>query len=296
MSKFFTKKIIFAIIISVVILSTLVFTFLLFNNEEKTNFSIKVFDANKTIKEKTGGMVESGVFEIKEPKSINAAVPIFMYHFVSEDPGGNPYPENVVRPSELEKQLKYLSTNGYETIFVTDLDNLQIYKKPVILTFDDGFLDFYTNAFPLFKKYNMRASLYVVKDFTVKGGYCNIDQIKEMEESGLIDIQSHTVTHTRLATLNLDQIKSELIDSKTYLKEKIGKDSTVICYPYGSYDKRVLEQAKENYKYGLAMDGGVYYTSKHKNLLEIPRIYANRSMSLSTYINYANKSKVDVVW
>ena len=296
MKKITQKRLIITISSIIVIISTILLMSFVLQKKDILNFKLKTFDENKEIKDKKTSNVETGVLEIKKPKSITASVPIFMYHFVSEDPGENPYPENVIRPTDLEKQLKYLKENNYETIDVTDLNNLQSYTKPVILTFDDGFLDFYTNAFPLFKKYNMKASLYVVRDFTTKGGYCNIDQIKEMEESGFIDIQSHTITHTRLATLSLEQIKSELNDSKTYLKEKLGKDSTVICYPYGSYNKDVLAEAGKIYTYGLAMDGGVYYTNKHKNLLEIPRIYANRSMPLDTFINYVKKSKVEVVW
>jgi peptidoglycan/xylan/chitin deacetylase (PgdA/CDA1 family) len=298
-SSILTKKHIYIFVIPVVVITLIIIiaTFTsFFTKSDITNLKTKLFDENKNILHKVNENIEHNNVEMKKYKEINASVPIFMYHFVSEDPGENPYPENVVRPTDLEKELKYLSENGYETINVTDLAHLQIYTKPVILTFDDGFLDFYTNAFPLFKKYNMKASLYIVNNFTTLGGYCNIEQIKEMQDSGLIDIQSHTVSHRKLATLSLDEIKTELIDSKKYIKENIGKDSTVICYPYGSYDKRVLEIVKENYTYGLAMDGGVYYTKTHKNLLEIPRIYANRSMPLDTFINYVKKSKVEVVW
>lgn len=298
-NEILTKKHIYFLVIPfvIIILIIIIATFTsLFTKLDITNFKTKVFDENKKVVNKVNENVEHNNVEMKKYKEINASVPIFMYHFVSEDPGENPYPENVVRPTDLEKGLNYLKENGYETINVTDLAHLQIYTKPVILTFDDGFLDFYTNAFPLFKKYNMKASLYIVNNFTTVGGYCNIDQIKEMQDSGLIDIQSHTVSHRKLATLTLDEIKTELIDSKKYIKENIAKDSTVICYPYGSYDKRVLEIATENYTYGLAMDGGVYYTKTHKNLLEIPRIYANRSMPLDTFINYVKKSKVEVVW
>ena len=234
---------------------------------------------------------------LKVPKSVNASVPIFMYHFVRDDTGDYEYPENMMRPETLKAQLQYLKDNGYETIYKDDIAHLENFTKPVWLTFDDGWEDFYLYAFPLFKEYNMKASYYVITDLIGTPGYVKLEQLKEMKESGLIDIQSHTVTHPRLATLNSEKIYDELYNSKKYLKDNLDIDSEVICYPYGSFNNTVLNLSKEvGYKYGLAMDGGVYHTSIHKNIYSIPRIYANRSMSMTTFINYVKNSKVEVIW
>ncbi len=235
--------------------------------------------------------------ELKKVKSLDAAVPIFMYHFVRDDTGDYEFPENMVRPETLKKQLQYLKDNGYETIYKDDIENLQNFTKPVWLTFDDGWEDFYINAFPLLKEYNMKASYYVITSLIGTPGYVKLDELKEMKDSGLVDIQSHTVTHPRLADLNKDNIYNELNKSKIYLKENLGIDSTTICYPYGSFNNLVLDLSKElGYKNGLAMTGGTYYTSKHKNIYAIPRIYVNRSMSMDTFKDYVTKSKVNVEW
>lgn len=234
--------------------------------------------------------------EEKKPTSVEGVIPIFMYHFVGEDPGQNPYPENVVKTSMLDQQLKYLKENNYDTIFVTDLKELHRYEKPVALTFDDGFLDVYVNAFPLLKQYQLKASMYVVNEFIGTPGYCGVEQLKEMQDSGLVSIEAHTVSHNRLATLSASRIETELADSKAYIKQHFDKDSTVLCYPYGSYNNTVIDIAKKYYDYALAMDGGVYDTKKHKNLYEIPRIYANRSMSLNAFINYCKTANVKVEW
>ena len=234
---------------------------------------------------------------LRVPKSVNASVPIFMYHFVRDDTGDYEYPENMMRPETLKAQLQYLKDNGYETIYKDDIAHLENFTKPVWLTFDDGWEDFYLYAFPLFKEYNMKASYYVITDLIGTPGYVKLEQLKEMKESGLIDIQSHTVTHPRLATLSSDEIYNELYNSKKYLKDNLDIESEVICYPYGSFNNTVLNLSKEvGYKYGLAMDGGVYHTSIHKNIYSIPRIYANRSMSMTTFINYVKNSKVEVIW
>lgn len=267
--------------------------------------NISKFNYNKTYGNlKSGELVDMKVSEELEeeviksqeyeiPIKVDSSVPIFMYHFVSEDTGNNPYPENVVRPSDLEEQLKYLKENNYETIYITELPHLEKYAKPVALTFDDGFADFYYNAYPLLKKYNIKASLYVVKEFESKPGYCNIEQLREMKESGLVDIQSHTVNHYRLATLKRSEIEYEISEQKENLREKLDINSDVLCYPYGSYNDTVISETKKYYKFALAMDGGVYYSSKH-NYYEIPRIYANRSMKISEFISYCKNSNVKV--
>ncbi len=232
-----------------------------------------------------------------KPKSITASVPIFMYHFVRDDTGDYEYPENMVKPETLRAQLQYIKDNGYETIYKDDIGRLEYFNKPVWLTFDDGWEDFYLNAFPLFKEYNMKASYYVITDLIGTPGYVKLEQLKEMKESGLIDIQSHTVTHPRLATLNASEVYNELSESKKFLKENLEIESNVICYPYGSYDDNVISISKEvGYQYGLAMSGGVYHSNKHINVYQIPRIYANRSMSIDTFASYIKQSRVYVEW
>lgn len=238
--------------------------------------------------------VKKACEEITKPKDVEATVPIFMYHFVREDTGDYMYPENMMSPAKLKQQLEYLKQNQYEPIWITDLENLHRYQKPVALTFDDGYEDFYMYAFPLFKEYQMKASLYIIEDMTNKEGYCKDAQIKEMLESGLIQIDSHTITHRRLATLSVSEMEKELKQPREFLKNSYGIDSQVICYPYGSYNKKTVQLSQEvGYTYGLRMDGGLYYT-KRDPIYEIPRIYANRSMSMNEFKYYCEKSVVTV--
>lgn len=289
-----SNRIIFIILISIIILIVLMFAI----------YNIKIKDIKlNTISNLTNSFEynfndnDMLLANLRVPKFVNASVPIFMYHFVRDDTGDYEYPENMMRPETLKAQLQYLKDNGYETIYKDDIAHLENFTRPVWLTFDDGWEDFYFNAYPLFKEYNMKASYYVITDLIGTPGYVKLEQLKEMKESGLIDIQSHTVTHPRLATLSSDEIYNELYNSKKYLKDNLDIDSEVICYPYGSFNNTVLNLSKEvGYKYGLAMDGGVYHTSIHKNIYSIPRIYANRSMSMPTFINYVKNSKVEVIW
>ncbi len=228
-------------------------------------------------------------------QDIEANIPIFMYHWIKDDTGDYPYPENMVKIDELKKQMEYLKENNYDVIFASEINKVQHYKKPVVLTFDDGWQDVYNIAFPYAKELNMKINMYVITDFVGTPGYCTLEQLKEMKESGLVEIDSHTLSHPYLAQLSEEQVKKELEESKAYLKENLGIESLVICYPSGSQNTMVQNVAKENYKYGLLMDGGVFdYNSDNSNLYAIERIYARRSMSLDTFINYCLNSKVKI--
>ena len=124
-------------------------------------------------------------------------------------------------------------------------------KKVVALTFDDGYVDFYTNVLPIIKKYNIKTNLYIITSTTINGKYVNEEQIKELSNSGLVSIGSHTVSHNPLASLKAEQIETELKDSKEYLENLLGKEIKTISYPTGSYNSSVLNTAQEYYKYGI---------------------------------------------
>lgn len=237
------------------------------------------------------------IAELKpEPKSVTASVPIFMYHFILDDYGNYPDVENFMKPETLEQQIKYIVDNEYQTIFVNEIESLEDYTKPVALTFDDCFVYFYNNAFTLVKKYNVKVTLNIIYEYINGENYLTTEQIKEMLASGLVSVESHTMSHKELIYLNAEEKRRQIIESNKNLEKDFGIELTTICYPVGKYDKSVIEISKEEYKYGLAMTGGVYYSNIHKNLYAISRIYANRSMTLNQFASYLKKSSVKVEW
>lgn len=285
------KKILIVLSIILLIILSCIFIILIVNkNKQKSKDSyisneniVNIENVNKTSNEK------------KIYKELNVSLPIFMYHFILDDYGENLDVENFVKPSTLEEQLKYIVDNGYQTVFVNEIEDLSNYTKPVALTFDDCFVYFYNNAFPLLKKYNQKASIYIICNYVNGPNYLTTEQIQEMVDSGLVSVQSHTLSHQKLSTLNLEDMKKELNESKSYLDSTYNINVDTICYPIGDYNEKVIEYAKENYKYGLAMTGGVYYSNKH-DLYKIPRIYANRSMTIDEFANYLKKSKIEIIY
>lgn len=185
-------------------------------------------------------------------------VPVFMYHAVSNDTWG--IEELFVMPERLEEQLKYLTENGYDPVFFEDLYHVEDYDKPVILTFDDGYEDNYTELFPLLQKYNVKATIFIITGYVNQPKYMTQDQILEMANSGLVSIQSHTFSHPNLDELTLEAQQAELADSKLHVARLTKREPYVLCYPTGKYDDNTLTALDGLYAFGIKMRGGLYNT------------------------------------
>ncbi|WP_428074502.1 polysaccharide deacetylase family protein [Candidatus Avelusimicrobium luingense] len=171
----------------------------------------------------------------------------FMYHHIRPLPetpdGADPFS---VSPELFEKQLLFLKQNGYTA--VSEAEIVHAYKtgettvqKPVLLTFDDGHADNYTTLFPLLKKYQIPALIFLITDSIGTPGYLTWEQINEMKQSGLVSFGSHTCSHRRLRSLSDEEIEQEVIKSKHVLEEKLHTPVYSFCYPFGAggFDKRV---------------------------------------------------------
>jgi len=201
-------------------------------------------------------------------------VPILMYHGVTDDVWGGI--DLFVRPADLEAQLQYLTENGFTPIWFEDLAYVDRIEKPVILTFDDGYADNYHELFPLLQKYQVKATIFVVTgtmDWNPRS--LTTEQIRELSASGLVSIQSHTVTHPYLGQMTREQQEEELVQSKLTLLRITGKEPYVICYPSGKYNQDTLELAAEHYRMGVDMNGGDYWTGEDP--YQVKRWYVSRS-------------------
>jgi peptidoglycan/xylan/chitin deacetylase (PgdA/CDA1 family) len=177
------------------------------------------------------------------PTSIN--VPILTYHYIRVNP--DRYDRLgfalSVTPSDFAAQMDWLAQSGYHTITTEDLFTyLNRYgglpSKPVILTFDDGYADFYTTALPILRSHGFVGVSYVVSGFVGWPGYMTSAQIREADRSGM-EIGSHTVTHPNLANLSAAAVWSQLAQSKLFLEQVVGHQVTSFCYPSGKYTSAV---------------------------------------------------------
>ncbi|NGQ94507.1 polysaccharide deacetylase family protein [Brevibacillus sp. SYP-B805] len=162
-------------------------------------------------------------------------VPILMYHCISAG-SNNLY----VEPQRFDLQLRNLLKQGYTPITSRELvkswfSGTPLPARPIVLTFDDGYRDNYTNAFPLLKKYRVKATLFVITGAVGKPNYLTWPQIEEMAKSGLVDVESHTVHHPDMSKLTPEQARMELTVSKAMLEAHLHQPVTLFAYPMGIY-------------------------------------------------------------
>ncbi len=187
-----------------------------------------------------------------------ARVPIIMYHDIT----AVKQVDWDVTPEELALHFQAIQDAGMTPISMDRLvDHLRtgasLPEKPVLLTFDDNYLGQYQYAFPLLRQYNYPAVWSVHTGYVGKlegKPKATWDQLREMQQSGLITIASHTVNHLNLSDLDDDKITKELVDSKQTLERELGIPIQYFTYPEGSYSDRVKEKVKEvGYKAALTM-------------------------------------------
>lgn len=186
------------------------------------------------------GNITSGFYSIH--------VPILLYHYVeiNKDLGDTIRHSLTVSPYWFEEQAKYLVENNYATITIEDLayaleGRKDLPLKPVILTFDDGYRDFYTDVYPILKKYNLKATNFVFPNVLDKKNNMDTWMVKEISNSGLVTIGSHTLSHAYLSKLQQSLVQKEIFESKIVLEQIIEKPVNVFAYPYGAFDKAAVE-------------------------------------------------------
>ncbi|MBI5451894.1 polysaccharide deacetylase family protein [Candidatus Gottesmanbacteria bacterium] len=205
-------------------------------------------------------------------------LPIIMYHYIEyvKDAGDLIRKKLDITPANFENQLKSLKEAGFTTYFVRDIPGLfhtksRLSSKDVILTFDDGYEDFYTDAFPILKKYQMKATLYVVNNFIGLKGYLNEGEVREIIDSGLVEIGAHTLDHVYLKRAPLSYARKQIFESKKLLEDKFGIKVDTFAYPYGAFSKEVADLVKEaSYTAAVSVIPGAYQSEE--NLFYLSRI------------------------
>lgn len=211
------------------------------------------------------------------PGKDEAKIPILMYHSVSEAPIGI---ENLsVRPSVFEAQIRYLMENGFTPLTFDQLQEAGQYPKPIVITLDDGYVDNYTQAYPILKKYHCKATVFMISNLIDREGYLSAEQIRAM--SDCVCFQSHTVSHSKLAELSEETVREECFQSKEAIEKVTGKPVCTLSYPCGSHTTQTASVAEEAYQYAVTVNRGWYH--RQISPYEIPRIEIERSFSLADF-------------
>jgi peptidoglycan/xylan/chitin deacetylase (PgdA/CDA1 family) len=176
--------------------------------------------------------------------------------------------------------MDYLISKGYQVIrldeMVRMMGNNSLPSKPVVLTFDDAYYDFYTNVFPVLKEKNIKATLFVISQFTGGDRYVNWGMIKEMSDSGLVLIGDHTLNHPSLPKMTLEEERNQIISAKVIIEDHIGKMVNFFAYPYGGVNANAKQILKDS-----GFIGAVVTTNYAPQCLGLPYEFSRIRVSAS---------------
>lgn len=214
-------------------------------------------------------------------------VPILMYHYIRDynnpkDRVGNTLS---VSPANFDQQMNYLASHGYTPITLDTLYGIFNHQaaspaKPVVLTFDDGYNDFYASAYPILQKYNFHAVSFIPTGLIGQGAYMSWGNIHEIQSSGLVTFEAHTITHAYLPRLTYQGMLTELQQSKQTLQSQTGYTVNFIAYPYGASNWTVQRAAQQA---GFVGGVGTWYAQASYKSMNMPRVRVNGDFSLQTF-------------
>ncbi len=212
----------------------------------------------------------------------NVISPILLYHHVSDDDPENRY---FVTLDDFRSQMETLRAWGYSTIIASDLANLIVNggerpNRPVVITFDDGFVDIFQNAFPIMQAMGFVGTIYIYVDHVGSRGYLDAGQITALAESGW-EIGNHSMSHANL-TQNHSKLEYEVEQSRTTLEQAIGVNVNTFAYPYGEVDDFVIKYVR-NSGYLAGMGIGLNYDHPLDSLYQLTRIEIRNEYSLSKF-------------
>ncbi len=174
-------------------------------------------------------------------KPYTGPVPILMYHVIGPAAGSEDYPGLFLDTADFEAQVEWLADNGYTAVTLIQVQNAwydgaTLPPKPVVLSFDDGYLGQYLYAMPILEKQGWGGQL----NLKAEGSDLSSKQVKKMYRAGW-EIASHTITHPDLTTLDPATLEQELVGSKEMLEKDLGIEIVNFCYPAGQYNAEVAD-------------------------------------------------------
>jgi peptidoglycan/xylan/chitin deacetylase (PgdA/CDA1 family) len=225
-------------------------------------------------------------------------VPVLMYHEIAE--ASETASPLAVTPSAFGAQLEYLRGAGFTAMTAGDLvarlagDTRSLPERPVVLTFDDGYADFHSQAMPVLDHHGYTGTLYVttgwVQDADMRlsaaGRMLNRTQLTEVADAG-VEIGAHTRRHPQLDQLPPRLVREELHSSKQWLESELGRPVPGLAYPYG-YSSAPVRQVAHAAGYGYACGVGNRMASPASDLLELPRLTVRRDTTMAAFRRLAD--------
>jgi peptidoglycan/xylan/chitin deacetylase (PgdA/CDA1 family) len=197
---------------------------------------------------------------------------VLMYHNIDHPPQGARIPNLYVTPRMFRFQMWYLRMAGFQVLSIRDLvaavEEGQMRHNIAAITFDDGYEDFYKNAYPVLKRYGYPSTVFIVSGLVGKGNVWdsrNENFVKPLMDwktiteisRNNVQIGSHTKTHPELTRISSDEQNDEISASKRDLEERLNHSVDIFCYPGGDYNEQVKEAVKKaGYHYSVTTQRG----------------------------------------
>ncbi len=227
-------------------------------------------------------------------------LPVLLFHRIAPPPHREAPP--TISPIQFSRHLRALQRRGYSTITTEDWlawreRGRPLPKKPVLLTFDDGYADLADHAFPLLKQYGFRATVFMVSG-EINGSnrwdqswgcephpLLRADQIRSWSADG-IEFAAHTRTHARLPGLSAVSLGEEVSGSARELRELLGVPVHAFAYPYGAYDRAVRDRVAGEFSLAFTAEEGLNTSSTDPLLLKRSMVAGNE-----TWVDFALRTR-----
>jgi peptidoglycan/xylan/chitin deacetylase (PgdA/CDA1 family) len=229
-----------------------------------------------------------------------------MYHRITGEKPQSKLKKLLVTPDRFARQMRYLHTHGYSTVTIDEFlsilkDGWDTSFKPAIITFDDGYKDNYTFAFPILKKYGFKGIIFLVTKYIgdsnlwdkAKGEpitpLLSWSEILEMKEYG-IEFGSHGYTHSNLTEISEMEQAFELEESKKVLEKGLNQEIKAFSYPFGFFNESILGITGRS-GYSVAFTTKPGKNNKGADLFRLKRIIIKRNDNMLDFILKLKKGK-----
>ena len=275
-----------------------------FSSKEKEKqftlpFDIKEFEGKRgEFQIEATGMKEDGktIPLTKSTITFEQKVPVLMYHAI-DDYHGQGIKDLFVSPANFEAQMKHLKDNGYTLLTFERWADINKVNKPIFVTFDDGMKN-NMNAFRILQKlkddtFKPAATEYMIVDNVDVEGALSTSEIKEMVDSGIFSVQSHTATHADLPKIT--NYEEELKGSKEKLEKITGKPVIAIAYPFGHVDDKVVAETRKYYQFATTTKPGQFITKGEPDeLLKMKRVRIHHTTTVEQFASSISKYKSSI--
>lgn len=228
-------------------------------------------------------------------------IPILCYHSIIADPSSS----YSVATADFREQMGVLSKEGYTPITCTQLADyldgtLELPERPVVITFDDGWVSNYDVAAPILDEFGFTATFFPMTGSIGTKNHLTYEQLRELTERGY-EVGSHSITHPNLPrpepgeTLEAHQarIRSELADSKQAIEQATGKPVAALAYPHGTYDETVMAMAQDaGYRLAFSIDRGAADERSYR--WRLPRDMVVKGNSITTFKNWLHQEPLHI--